>query len=140
MPWPGLDRLAAAQAALFHFLIGNADAHAKNISLLYVRDGVRLAPLYDVVSTAVYPELSTELSLSVGDELNPDAITQVHWSDLANDFGMNPGGFERVRRQLVDRVAVEASRLRDEARAQGWNDPSIDTILDVIAARATRVA
>jgi serine/threonine-protein kinase HipA len=139
-PWPGLDRLAGAQAAAFHFLVGNADAHAKNISLLYVRDGVRLAPLYDVVSTAVYPELSTELSLSIGDELDPDAITQVHWHDLADDFGLNAGGFERVRRELVDRVAVEASRLRDEARAQGWNDPCIETILDVIAARAQRVA
>lgn len=138
-PWPGLDRLAGAQAAVFHFLVGNADAHAKNISLLHVRDGVRLAPLYDVVSTAAYPELSTELALSVGDELNPDAITQVHWSDLANDFGLNPGSFERVRRELVDTVAVEAPRLRDEARAQGWHDPSIEEILDVIAARAPRV-
>jgi serine/threonine-protein kinase HipA len=103
-PWPGLDRLGAAQAALFHFLLGNADAHAKNISLLYVRDGVRLAPLYDVVSTIVYPELSTELSLRVGDELHPDAITDVHWQDLAIDFGLNPGGFERRWAQLVDRI------------------------------------
>ncbi len=31
-PSPGLDRLAGAQAAVFHFLVGNADAHAKNIS------------------------------------------------------------------------------------------------------------
>jgi len=138
-PWPGLDRLAGAQAAAFHFLVGNADAHAKNISLLHVRDGVRLAPLYDVVSTAGYPELSTELALSIGDELSPDAVTQVHWSDLADDFGMNAGGFERVRRQLVDRVAVEAPRLRDEARAQGWHDPCIEEILDVIAARGPRV-
>jgi serine/threonine-protein kinase HipA len=139
-PWPGLDRLAGAQAAAFHFLVGNADAHAKNISLLHIRDGVRLAPLYDVVSTAAYPELSTELSLSVGDELDPDAITQVHWQDLAIDFGLNPGAFARVRRQLVDRVAAEAPRLRDKARAEGWHHPCIEEILDVIAARAQRVA
>jgi serine/threonine-protein kinase HipA len=138
--WPGLDRLSGAQAALFHFLLGNADAHAKNISLLHVRDGVRLAPLYDVVSTAVYPELSTELSLSVGDELDPDAITSIHWHDLAIDFGLNPGAFERVRRQLVDRVTAEAPRLRAQARAEGWHHSCIEEILDVIAARAMRVA
>ena len=138
-PWPGLDRLAGAQAAVFHFLAGNADAHAKNISLLHVRDGVRLAPLYDVVCTAAYPELSTELALSVGDELNPDRITSIHWSDLADDFGLNAKGFERVRRELLDKVAVEASRLQDEARAQGWHDPCIETILDLIAARGPRV-
>jgi len=136
---PGLDRLAGAQAAVFHFLVGNADAHAKNISLLHVRDGVRLAPLYDVVSTAVYPELSAELSLSVGDELDPDAITWIHWSDLAEDFGLNVGAFERVRRELVERVSAEGFRLRDEARAEGWHHPCIDTILDVVATRAQRV-
>jgi serine/threonine-protein kinase HipA len=138
-PRPGLDRLAGAQAAVFHFLVGNADAHAKNISLLHVRDGVRLAPLYDVVSTAVYPELSTELALSVGDELNPDAITSIHWSDLANDFGLNPGSFERARRELMERTTAEAPALREEARAEGWHHPSIDAIVDIIAARAPRV-
>ncbi len=137
---PGLDRLAGAQAAVFNFLVGNADAHAKNISLLHVRDGVRLAPLYDVVSTTVYPELSNELSLSVGDELNPEAITSIHWSDLADDFGLRAGAFERARRELADRVAAEAPRLRDEAHAAGWHHPCIEEILDVVAARASRVA
>jgi len=137
-PWPGLDRLAGAQAAVFHYLVGNADAHAKNISLVHVRDGVRLAPLYDVVSTAAYPDLSTELALSIGDELDPDAITSIHWSDLANDFGLNTGGFERVRRELLDRVTVEAPRLRDEARAKNWYQPSIDNIISVIADRGAR--
>ncbi len=137
---PGLDRLAGAQAAVFHFLVGNADAHAKNISLLHAREGVRLAPLYDVVSTAVYPELSTELALSIGDEFDPDAITLVHWSDLAGDFGLNAGAFQRVREELSERVAAEAPRLRDESLAQGWHHACIDTILDVIAVRRPRVA
>jgi serine/threonine-protein kinase HipA len=137
---PGLDRLAGAQAAVFNFLVGNADAHAKNISLLHVRAGVRLAPLYDIVSTAAYPELSTELALSIGDELDLDAITSVHWSDLSVDFGLNAEAFQRARRRLGDTVAAEAPRLRDDARAQGWHHPCIDTILDVIADRDPRVA
>lgn len=137
---PGLDRLAGAQAAVFNFLIGNADAHAKNISLLHVRGGVRLAPLYDIVCTAAYPELSTELALSVGDELDPNAITSIHWSDLADDFGLNVGAFRRIRTQLSNTIATEASRLSNEARAQGWHHPCIDTILDVIADRSPRVS
>ncbi len=139
-PAPGLDRLAGAQAAVFHFLVGNADAHAKNISLLHAGDGVRLAPLYDVVCTAAYPELSTELALSIGDELDPDAITSIHWSDLADDFGLNAGAFQRARRALGDAVAAHASTLREQARAQGWHHPCIDTVLDVIAGRRARAA
>jgi len=137
--WPGLDRLAGAQAAVFNFLVGNADAHAKNISLLHVRGGVRLAPLYDIVCTAAYPELSTELALSIGDELDPNAITSIHWSDLAEDFGLNVQAFQRTRRQLTDTIAAGATRLSNESRAQGWHHPCIDTILDVIADRSPRV-
>ncbi|HSZ12443.1 MAG TPA: type II toxin-antitoxin system HipA family toxin [Solirubrobacteraceae bacterium] len=139
-PMPGLDRLAGAQAAVFHFLVGNADAHAKNISLLHVRGGVRLAPLYDVVSTAAYPELSNELALSVGDELDPSAITSIYWSDLASDFGLSASGFARVRRNLAEMVATEAARLRAQASAEGWHRPCVETILEVIAERRGRVA
>ena len=138
-PSPGLDRLAGAHAAVFHFLVGNADAHAKNIALLHAGGGARLAPLYDVVSTAAYPELSTELALSIGDELDPGAIGSIHWSDLAHDFGLHAVAFARARRRLAERVAAEARVLRDEAHARGWHHPCIETILDVIAARAPRV-
>ena len=136
---PGVDRLEAARAAVLHFLLGNADAHAKNVSLLHTDGGVRLAPLYDVVSTAAFPELSTELALSIGDELDPNAITLIHWSDLADDFGLHAAAFERARRQLVEQVTVEAGKLRDEARAEGWHHPGLDAILDVIASRVARV-
>jgi serine/threonine-protein kinase HipA len=139
-PSPGLDRLAGAQAAVFNFLIGNADAHAKNISLIHSEEGVHLAPLYDVVCTAAYPELDTHLALSIGDELDPASITSIHFADLAGDFSLNARGFERERQSLSERVAVQASLLRDEAFEQGWHHPCIERILEVIASRVPRVA
>jgi hypothetical protein len=42
---------------LFNYLIGNADAHGKNISFLYQPHRM-LSPFYDVLSTAIYPELN----------------------------------------------------------------------------------
>ncbi len=137
---PGLDRLAGAQAAVFNFLIGNADAHAKNISLIHGEQGIHLAPLYDVVCTAAYPELDTHLALSIGDELDADSITSTHLADLAEDFSLSATGFERERRELSERVAIQAPLLRDEALEQGWHHPCIERILDVIAARVPRVA
>ncbi len=139
-PSPGLDRLAGAQAAVFNFLVGNADAHAKNISLMHSEEGVHLAPLYDVVSTAAYPELDTTLSLSIGDELDPDLITSIHFADLAADFNLNENSFVRVRRDLVQRVATQAQLLSDEARKRGWHHPCVDRIIETIAARSPRVS
>jgi serine/threonine-protein kinase HipA len=137
---PGLDRLAGAHAAVFNFLIGNADAHAKNISLIHGERGMHLAPLYDVVSTAAYPQLDAHLALGIGGELDPDSITSIHFTDLAEDFSLSATGFERARRDLSELVATQAPRLRDEALEQGWHHPCIERILEVIASRAPRVA
>ncbi|HMJ03124.1 MAG TPA: type II toxin-antitoxin system HipA family toxin [Conexibacter sp.] len=136
---PGLDRLAAARSVVFHFLVGNADAHAKNVALLHLPDGVRFAPLYDVVATAAYDDGADELAMAIGDELDPSAIGVAHWSDLANDFGLQPRAFERVRAELVERTLAESRALRDEARDEGWHDPVLDTIVDVVTARSAQV-
>jgi serine/threonine-protein kinase HipA len=136
---PGLDRLAGAQSAVLNFLLGNADAHAKNISLTHSGDGVHLAPLYDVVCTAAYPQLDKHLALSIGDELDPDSITSMHFADLAEDFLLSTRGFERERRNISERVIIQAPLLRDEALQQGWHHPCIERILEVIASRVPRV-
>lgn len=48
------SRLDLYSWLVFNVLIGNADNHLKNISWLVTSDGVRLAPFYDLLSTAVY--------------------------------------------------------------------------------------
>ena len=36
---------------IFNHIIGNADAHAKNLSMLYYDQGIQLAPFYDILCT-----------------------------------------------------------------------------------------
>lgn len=49
------------EVVAFNVAIGNADAHARNLSFLLGRDGtVRFAPLYDLVSTGCYRQLNSE--------------------------------------------------------------------------------
>jgi serine/threonine-protein kinase HipA len=60
-----LDVLVGAM--VFTVLIGNADAHAKNLSLLLDPPGtVRLAPLYDTVPTMLFPKLKVRCAMWVG--------------------------------------------------------------------------
>ena len=63
---PVLDLRHLLDAVVFNWLVGNNDAHGKNFSLLYTGMGTgrvetRLAPLYDMVATVAYPELSGEM-------------------------------------------------------------------------------
>jgi len=50
------DIIRFTEWIIFNYLIGNTDAHAKNLSLLHTSSGIKLAPFYDLLSTEVYPE------------------------------------------------------------------------------------
>jgi serine/threonine protein kinase HipA of HipAB toxin-antitoxin module len=49
-PTPARDRLNLPRWSLFQVLIGNTDAHAKNLSFYFGPQGLVLAPAYDLVS------------------------------------------------------------------------------------------
>ncbi len=51
---PAIARAQLFQWLIFNVLVGNTDAHLKNLSFLINHDGVDLAPFYDLLSTAVY--------------------------------------------------------------------------------------
>ncbi|MFK8083893.1 MAG: HipA domain-containing protein, partial [Granulosicoccus sp.] len=81
---PAADRLAFLRMQIFHFLVGNADAHGKNFALLHPLKPAApsLAPLYDVVCTAAYPALTKRIAMSVGGRNLPDTIGLNHWLTL----------------------------------------------------------
>lgn len=138
-PSPGLDRLDSARAAVFHFLVGNADAHAKNISVLHGEHGVRVAPLYDVVSTAVYSDLNRDLALAIGDEFDSASIGPTQWADLAADFDLNPTQFTRARVELGTLAVERARTLRQEALDAGWHRPCVDVVVGTIESRTKQL-
>ena len=82
----------------FNMAVGNADAHAKNVSLLHHQDDptIKLSPLYDVVST-----IALELTDSTGQPMQADT-----------HLGQRVGGEADIRR-------VTAANLIDEAVAWG---------------------
>ena len=61
-------------APIFNALIGNHDAHAKNFSLLYSGRAPVLAPLYDTLSTAVYPTLTPKMAMKIQIAMNQPIV------------------------------------------------------------------
>jgi serine/threonine-protein kinase HipA len=69
-------------------LLGNSDAHAKNLSLLRGRDGrLRLAPAYDLVCTLAWPGIASRLAQSVGGQSDPGQLGRNRWRKLAEELG-----------------------------------------------------
>ena len=87
---PLTDQLKLWDICVFNYLIGNTDNHIKNLSLLYSQDlkGVRLAPAYDVVSTAIYESSTKEMALSIGGMYLLDRIERRHFEKEAQNAGL----------------------------------------------------
>ena len=86
---PASAVLALADAALFNVIIGNADAHGKNFSLLYADDGVRLAPLYDLLSTSFYPEVHANMAMRMGGVSRLEDFTPETLGGFAGQVGIS---------------------------------------------------
>lgn len=136
---PALDINTFVRAVAFNYLIGNSDAHGKNFALLYGAGGPRLAPLYDLVCTAAYPDVISRMAMFVGAEDDPGAVTDASWLQLAVDCGVNGPLVVRAIRELAERIRFGAAALAQTARSEGWHAPIIDEIVSVIVDRADRV-
>jgi serine/threonine-protein kinase HipA len=125
-------------ALLFNLVIGNADAHSKNYSLLLEGPGAPgLAPLYDLISTRAYGRrFGRKMGMKYGGEYRPDRIRGRHLDRLGEALGI---ASRRVRKH-AETMAEIAVRSRGAAR-EGLDDPwRDDPILDSIDETVERFA
>lgn len=109
---PAVDRLALLRATIFNVLIGNADAHAKNFTLLHGSQGVSLAPLYDLLSTLAYPDLSPRYAMKIGSKAEFAEIHPRHWDAFSDAAGLAK---PQVRRALKEACESLPTALDEEA-------------------------
>lgn len=101
IPVVDLDKMI--NAVIFNYLIGNCDAHGKNFSLLYL-DELQLSPLYDLISTIYYKDLSNKMAMKLGGEYHINKITLNHFDTLADDTGLAKPEVRRRIQSLIDSI------------------------------------
>lgn len=132
---PARDRQQFWLALVFNILIGNCDAHGKNYSLLYDSPAPSLAPLYDLLSTAAYDELSTRLAMSINDAKYLEDVTPAAWKRLADEARVAPRFLSQRVEPFVEQVVGAAEEL---ARDQAHDEPRASEIVSGIRERAER--
>jgi len=95
-----VTRLALLRWSIFNFLIGNSDAHGKNVSFFCKHDGLWLAPFYDLVSVVQYEGLDHELAMAYGDEFLLPEIGPFDWASFAHTTGTPRSLLAREMRRL----------------------------------------
>ncbi|MBK7669927.1 MAG: type II toxin-antitoxin system HipA family toxin [bacterium] len=127
---------------LFNTIIGNADAHAKNLSLLYDVDEEsrpRLAPFYDLVCTAVYGQLSDKHAQKIGGEYRWRHTSRRHWERLAADIDVNSNFLCATGLELCERVEARAADLAREIGREHAGSATLERIVRVIEQRGQRL-
>jgi serine/threonine-protein kinase HipA len=133
---PANDVLKLLDAAIFNAIVGNADAHAKNFSILYSDDGPRLAPLYDLLATVAYPELSPKFAMKIGKRATLFELDEKGWTAFADDAGL---GLPLIRRRIAEiseRVSVMARETADKLFEKGLDQDALVRFSDLAVQRA----
>lgn len=111
---PVSDSIRLWDLIVFNVLIGNTDAHIKNFSLLYGKNmrNIRLAPAYDIVSTAVYEQSTRNMAFRIGGVQSLDDISRDSFRQSAVEAGI---GEKMALRRLDAMTAHFPDALRESA-------------------------
>ncbi len=118
---PGLDAVAFFDLILFSFVVGNADMHLKNFSLIRnVEDEIVLSPAYDLLSTKILlPADREDLALTVNGKKTK--IRRKDFVALGENLEIEPKAIENSFKRILDAVpgmktVLENSFLPDEMK------------------------
>lgn len=116
---PGRDSLwALLDLSTVNVLIGNADAHAKNLGFLHGADGsVALAPAYDLMSTTFYPQVSTVAGMRMNGKTDIDAIDAEDLGREGATWGLDPVEARTRVDGLIDAAPAAISTAAAETDA-----------------------
>lgn len=134
---PVLDLARLLDAVIYNLLAGNNDAHGKNFSLLYHGAGtadqtIRLAPLYDIVSTTYYPELSKTMAMKIGNEYSSENVGPKDFEQLAEEAGL-------AKPRVKDRVVELSDIVMENLKAADRSHPVAEAVATMIEKRCERI-
>ena len=133
---PAVEVLQLLDAVIFNLIAGNADAHGKNFSILYEGQGPRLAPLYDLLATVSYPELSPKLAMKIGKRAILAEMDARAWAVFATDTGL---GLPLVRRRVVELsegVKAIARNVAEQLVFPGLDAAALSRLAELVHDRA----
>ena len=137
---PAADQIKLLNIVIFNYLVGNADAHGKNFSLLYKGDKPELAPAYDLLSTAIYPDVPENMAMKIGDKYKPEDVYQRHFHRLVADTKAAQSAMDRQIKAMTEKMMEAAPSLKESLTADGLASGVFDEIIAIIETRAMHLS
>lgn len=135
---PLLDNQNLLKWALFNFLIGNADAHGKNLSFLYSEGAARLAPFYDIINTAVYERVNNKFAMKMGGQNDPRYLLDSDLKHFADEIEIDIRMVKSLLGELVKDTALASLALAEIYKNKYGTPGIVDDILRIISQRIAK--
>ncbi len=129
---PLIDAEQLIKWLFFNVIVGNSDAHIKNISFLYRGSSPRLAPFYDLVCTRAIEHLDESLALAIGNQRNPSQITKKDLLELSGQCNVRPRKVFDIVHQVLSAVENNKDKIRGELEKDRSENPSLQRIDRII--------
>jgi serine/threonine-protein kinase HipA len=98
--------------------------------------GLRLAPIYDVVSTNVYPQIDRRFAIETGGQQTVEALHRGELDKFARSLGMRAPAIVRLGMPLLERTRGELDGVLHRVASDHEHHPILDEIRDLVLERA----
>ena len=129
---PALESQKFLRYVLFNYVMGNCDSHGKNYSLLYKNNRIELSPLYDVVSTIIYPGLTEKLSMKIGKHYEIQKVTQEDFSLLSESLNIKYSVLSKIFDEFSKKYINAFEELKDDEKV---SSDILNSIFQVVKSR-----
>jgi transcriptional regulator with XRE-family HTH domain len=74
-------------------------------------DQLQLAPLYDLICTVYYKELSQKMAMKIGEEYDINKIRMKHFDKLADEIGFSKPQMRKLILKLIDAIFLKLPEI-----------------------------
>lgn len=136
---PAIDVRTLLRWVMLCYFIGDGAAHAKQLAVMHYEGGPRLAPLFGLMSTHVYPEMSARLAMRIGGEDRPDWLLPGRWRAAARNAGIRPAYVLELLRDMAIELPLLASTVAEDFQRRNGFAAIVRDIRRLIEQRARQV-
>lgn len=120
-------RMRIFEWLVFNYLIGNSDAHLKNLSFFYDQEGLEITPAYDLLCTSIYhgqPGQWNEdkLVTALGNAENFGAVTRMDIMTVAGELNYPVRKADELLERWCSSFPKIAGEILDSAIAKSMFD------------------
>ena len=139
-PNPAAQRLQLLRWFIFQILIGNTDAHAKNLTFFAGIEGLSIAPAYDLVcvlALEVAP-LEATYAMAVGDAFSTEELSAFEWANFAKNCKLAQRLVSNELSRLAELTLKALPEVELQVLAAGAQAAPVHAACEVIRTQATK--